>query len=130
MEVPKLGVKLDLHLLAYAIAAATDDLSHIYDLHCSLKQCQILNLVRKARDRTCLLMDTGQFLIPLRHNGNSMIFYVLIGQITFHYLLDIVDIILRDWIILDLISFCFSGPSLTLYKQRKRQYCLVISRKG
>ena len=33
MEVPKLGVKLKLQLLAYATATATRDLSHIYDSH-------------------------------------------------------------------------------------------------
>ena len=35
MEVPRLGIKLELQLLAYAAAAATWDLSHIYGLHCS-----------------------------------------------------------------------------------------------
>ena len=43
MEVPRLGVKLDLHLLATATATATatPDLSCIHDLCCSLKQRQI-----------------------------------------------------------------------------------------
>ena len=34
------------------------DLSCICDLCCSLQQCWILNPLRKARDRTCILMET------------------------------------------------------------------------
>ena len=36
MEVPRLGVKLEVHLPAYTIATSTPDLRHICDLHCSL----------------------------------------------------------------------------------------------
>ena len=35
------------------------DLSSIFDLHHSSRQCQILNLLREARDRTHILMGTG-----------------------------------------------------------------------
>ena len=42
MEVPGLGVELELQLLAYAKATATQDLSCFCDLCCSLWQCQIL----------------------------------------------------------------------------------------
>ena len=38
-----LGVELELQLLACTSATATLDPSHICDLHCSLRQCQILN---------------------------------------------------------------------------------------
>ena len=38
MEVPKLGVKSELQLLAYATATATPDLSHVCDLHYSSQQ--------------------------------------------------------------------------------------------
>ena len=58
MEVASLGVKLELQLLAYTTATATPDLSHIYDLYHSLQQCQILNLLSEARDRTRILTDT------------------------------------------------------------------------
>ena len=58
MEVPRLGVRLELHLLAYTTAIATWDLSHIFNLHHSLQQCWILNPLSKARDRTHILMDT------------------------------------------------------------------------
>ena len=52
MEVPRLGVKSKLQLLAYTTAKAMPDPSHICDLHCSMKQCQILNPLNAARDWT------------------------------------------------------------------------------
>ena len=49
MEVPRLGVKSELQLPAYATATATQDPSCICNLpHCS-QQCCILNPVREAR---------------------------------------------------------------------------------
>ena len=65
MEILKLGVKSELHLLAYTTATATPDLSLVCNLHHSLRQCQILNPPIKAMDRTQILMDTNQFLNPL-----------------------------------------------------------------
>ena len=59
MQVPRLGVKLELQLPAYATATEMPDLSHVYNLHHSSWQCQILNPLNKARDRICALMDTG-----------------------------------------------------------------------
>ena len=50
MEVPRLGVELELQGLAYATATATPDRSHIFDLCCRLWQHQILNPLNKARD--------------------------------------------------------------------------------
>ena len=58
MEVPRLGVKSELQLLAYATATETPDL--IYNLLQSSWQRWILNPLSKARDRTCILMDAGQ----------------------------------------------------------------------
>ena len=57
MEVPGLGIELELQLLAYTTATATQDLSHIFDLHHSSWQCWILNPLSQARDQTCILMD-------------------------------------------------------------------------
>ena len=59
MEVPRLGVELELHLLAYTTATATPDPGCIYDLHHSSWQCQILNPPIKVRDQTHILMDTS-----------------------------------------------------------------------
>ena len=75
MEVPRLGVILELQLPAYATATATPDLSHVCDLHHSSQQHEILNPLSKARDGTCMLMDTSQVLNLLSHNGNSKDFF-------------------------------------------------------
>ena len=51
MEVPRLGVELELQLLVYTTAKATiRDLSRICNLHLSSLQRQIFNLLSKARD--------------------------------------------------------------------------------
>ena len=71
MEIPGLGVKLELQLPAHTRATATPDLSHIWDLHCSLLQCQILNLLSEARDQTHIPRETSWVLNLLSHNGNS-----------------------------------------------------------
>ena len=60
IEFPSLRVKSELKLLAYATTIATQDPSRICDLHCSSWQCQILNPLSEARDRTCVLMDASQ----------------------------------------------------------------------
>ena len=60
MEVPNLGVKLELQLPVYTTATATQDPSHICDLHHSSWQCWIPDPLSKARDRTCILMDLSQ----------------------------------------------------------------------
>ena len=52
MEVPRLGVELELQLLAYATATATQDPNHVCDLHHSSQQHRILNPLSEARDRT------------------------------------------------------------------------------
>ena len=59
MEVPELGVKLELQLPALATVTATLDLSPIYDLHHSLQQHQILNPLNEARDQTRILTETS-----------------------------------------------------------------------
>ena len=59
MDVPRLGVKSELQLLAYATATTMLDLSLIFDLHHSSQQRWIVNPLNKARDRTLVLMDTS-----------------------------------------------------------------------
>ena len=56
MEVPRLGVELELSLPAYTTATAKPDLSPVCDLHHSSWQHWIFNPLIKARDRTCSLM--------------------------------------------------------------------------
>ena len=60
MEVPRLGVELELQLPAYATATAMTDPSCVYDLHHSSRQRQILNPLSEDRDQTPVLMDTSQ----------------------------------------------------------------------
>ena len=57
-EVPRLGVKLELQLLAYLTATAMPDPSCFCDLHHSSWQCRILMPLNKARDRI------PNFLVP------------------------------------------------------------------
>ena len=58
MEVPRLGVELELRLPAHTTATATPDpdLSHVYELHHSSWQHQILNPLSEARDRTRIIL--------------------------------------------------------------------------
>ena len=59
MEVPRQGIESELQLPVYTTARATRDVSHVFDLHHSSKQCQILNLLSEARDQTHSLMDSS-----------------------------------------------------------------------
>ena len=52
MEVPRLGVELELQLPAYATATVTPDRSHISVLLLSFQQYQILNPLCEAWDQT------------------------------------------------------------------------------
>ena len=56
MEVPRLGVKSELQLLAYTAARAIPNLSCVCDLHYSSQQRLILNPLSEARDQTCILV--------------------------------------------------------------------------
>ena len=60
MEVPRLGVELELPLPAYTTAIATGDPNHVRDLHRSSRQCWILNPQSRARGQTNALMDTSR----------------------------------------------------------------------
>ena len=70
MEISRLGVKLQLHLPAYATATATPEPSLFCDLHHSSQQHRILNLLSWARDQTCILMETSQVHNLLSHSRN------------------------------------------------------------
>ena len=67
MEVPRLGVELELQLSVYTTATATRDLSYVCHLHHSSWQCWIPDPLSEARDWTYILMDTSQicFLCPI-----------------------------------------------------------------
>ena len=59
MKIPRLGVEMDLQLLAHATATATQDLSRVCDLHHSSQQRWILKPLSRARDGTLVLMDAS-----------------------------------------------------------------------
>ena len=59
MEVPRIGVQLELLPLAYATDTAMQDLSHVCNLPNSSQQCRILNPLKEARDRTRDLLDAS-----------------------------------------------------------------------
>ena len=69
LEVPRLGVELELQLLIYT--TATQDLSCICDLYHGSRQCQILNPLSGAKDQTHILMDTSEICYHLSQNGDS-----------------------------------------------------------
>ena len=98
MEVPRLGVELELQLPAYAKATATQDLSHVWGLPHSLQQCQILNPLSRAGDWTCILMDTSQV-----HCG-----WATVGTPLFSFCFS-------DWILSIIIKFTASFFSQFIY---------------
>ena len=83
MEVPRLGVELELQLLAYITATAMPGLSHVCDLNHSSPQCRILNPLSEARDRICILMDPSQVLKLLSHDGDSHISFNIFKYIKY-----------------------------------------------
>ena len=87
-EVPRPGVELDLQLLAYAIATATWESRRVCDLDHSSQQHWILNPLRKARDWTCILIDTSQVHYPWATTGTPAIFFKLANYI-FRAVLDV-----------------------------------------
>ena len=64
MEVPRLGIELELQLPAYTTAM----LDLTYAAACD--NAGSLNPLREARDQTRILTDTSQVLNPLSHSGN------------------------------------------------------------
>ena len=61
MEVPRLGVKLELQVLVYTTATAVPDPSCVCDIQHSSQICQIINPLSKARYQTHVLMDSSQY---------------------------------------------------------------------
>ena len=55
MEVPRLGVQVELQLPAYTTATATPDLSRICDLHHNSWQFRVLNPLIKASSSRVLV---------------------------------------------------------------------------
>ena len=77
MEVPRLGVELELQLPAYTTATATRDPSHVCDLHHSSWQQQIPDPLREARDQTGILEDTSWICFCCATMGILEVYIVL-----------------------------------------------------
>ena len=58
MEIPRLGVELELQLPSYTTATAMPDPNCLSILRHGSWKHQILNLLSSARDQTCILMDS------------------------------------------------------------------------
>ena len=77
MEVPRVGVESELHLLPYTTAIATQDLNRIFDIHHSSQQCWILNPLMEARDRIRNLMVPSQICFHCATTGTLMVLFYL-----------------------------------------------------
>ena len=77
MEVPRLGVYLELQLLAIATATATRDLSFICDLPHSSWQCWILNPLSEDRNWTHYLMVPSRIRFHCTTMGTPESFFKL-----------------------------------------------------
>ena len=75
MEVPRLGVKLELQLPAYTTAMAMWDLSCDCNLQHSSRQCRIFNPLSEAKNPTGIPMDTSWVHNLLNHHRNSLYFF-------------------------------------------------------
>ena len=74
MGVPRLGVKSELQLLAYATATAMQDPSSFCNLHHSSQQCRIPDPLSEARDQTHILMDTSRICFRSAARGTPQLF--------------------------------------------------------
>ena len=87
IELPRLGVKLELQLPAYTPAIAMCDLGQVCDLHHSSRQGWILNPLIKARDWTHILMVTSQVLNQWATRGTpSLLHFLKMGCVVFFLL--------------------------------------------
>ena len=84
MEVPWLRVESELQIPFYTTASATWHPSCVCDINHSPWQCQIPNLLNKARDWTWTLMD-GYYSCSLLLNLTGTPFYILYPPTSFFF---------------------------------------------
>ena len=129
MEIPRLGVELELQLPAYTTATATQDPTHVFDLHQSSGQRQILNPLSKARDWTHILMDTSGVHYHWSPMGTLNLFLRILSLPGFYkaiFFIQPLQLELLDHIGLFSFLFCFFlnwiiNPLDGVYGQRKRK---------
>ena len=83
MEVPGLGVKSELQLLAYATATAMQNPSHICNLNHSSWQYHILNPLSRARDQTWVLMHASRVCFLWATTGTPHGIFILFYPIIY-----------------------------------------------
>ena len=76
MEVPRLGVTLELQLSAYTTATATQDPSRICELHHSSRQHWIFNPLSEARNRSRNLMVPSRICFSCAARGTPSLYVV------------------------------------------------------
>ena len=85
MEVPSLGVKSELLVLAYTTATAWGNPSCVYDQHHSSWQCWIINPLSEARDQTPILMDTSQIHFCCATPGMPPVLFLPTQSVCFYF---------------------------------------------
>ena len=88
IEVPGLGVKLEIQLPAYITATATLDLNHICDLHLSLQQRHILNPWAMPGIEPASSETLCQVLNPLSHSTSSLFLIAALLKYNSHTIKD------------------------------------------
>ena len=76
MEVPRLGVKLELELPACTTATATQEPNRVCDLHHNSQKCQIPNPRSEARDQTHNPMVPSRIHLRCTRTGTPGILFV------------------------------------------------------
>ena len=79
MEIPRLGVESELQPPVYAAATATQNPSHICDLHHSSWQHWILNPLSEARDQTRNLMVPSQIHFRCAMMGTPPLSFLILS---------------------------------------------------
>ena len=82
MEVPRLGVKLELQLLACTTATATRGPSRVCNLHHSSRQRWIPDPLSEASDQTRVLVDTSQIRFDYATTGTPGLVFFTPQKIT------------------------------------------------
>ena len=80
LEVLRLGVKSELYLPACTTVSSTPDPSCVCNLHHSSWQHQMLNPLSRARDWTCVLMDTSWIRYHWATMGTPSLFQCLLSS--------------------------------------------------
>jgi len=122
MEVPRLGVELELQLQAYTTATSMPDPNCVCDLYHSSWQCQILNPFNEARYWTCNLMVPSQICFCCATMGTPAKILLRIFSPPFSGILACNFQFLREWTVF-FNKWCWENWTATC--KRIQQECLT-----